>query len=250
MAKGNDLLLEVNNLTKYFGGHKAIDSLSLRISKGELRCIIGPNGSGKTTFFNLVTGKYKPDHGSIFFKGNDITGLDIAEICRNGIGRKFQVPNIFDQLSVMDNLSLAVTGKNPFGSLLMNNSKKGQRQELERLLGIIKLFDRRNEKASALSHGEKQWLEIGMVLANRPDLMLLDEPTAGMTTQETQQTVDLVRSLFKEATIVVIEHDVDFVREIGGRVTVFHRGAILADGTFSEIAANTTVRDVYLGEET
>jgi urea transport system ATP-binding protein len=242
-------LLEAKAVTKYFGGHKAIDNLSIKIGRQELRCIIGPNGSGKTTFFNLVTGKYKPDDGKIFFRGKDITGLQIADICRRGIGRKFQIPNIFDQLSVIDNLTLAITGKNRFGSLLINNSQKKLRLELERLLEIVKLTNERTKQASALSYGQKQWLEIGMVLGNGPDLILLDEPTAGMTTQETEKTAELVKSLFKETAIVIIEHDVNFVREVGGRVTVFHRGTVLAEGLFSEIAAHQTVRDVYLGEE-
>jgi urea transport system ATP-binding protein len=249
MRETKDTILKVEAVTKYFGGHKAIDNLSLGVRTGELRCIIGPNGSGKTTLFNLITGKLKPNNGKIVFKGENITGLEVAEICRRGIGRKFQVPNIFGEMSVIDNLVLAASGKNKFFTLLTNNSRKSTKAEIEDILERIRLTDKRNEKADSLSHGQRQWLEIGMVLVNKPDLILLDEPTAGMTIQETHQTSEIVRSLSGAVTIIVIEHDLIFVRDIGGDVTVLYRGAILAEDCFEGIACNQLCRDVYLGED-
>ena len=242
-------LLETRSLVKHFGGVHAIDGLDFSLQEGELRCLIGPNGAGKTTFFNLITGYLKPNNGTIHFQGGPITGLSPHVICWKGIGRKFQVPNIFYDLTVVDNLRVAQHGKTRLGRLLFKSGDLEQGEQIDEMLETISLQDKRDYLASSLAHGEKQWLEIGMVLVNRPSLLLLDEPTAGMTAKETRETARLIGRLSQGLTTVVIEHDIKFVREIAGVVTVLHRGRILAQGSFDEIAQDETVRNVYLGRE-
>lgn len=248
MASGSNIL-ETHSLVKHFGGLHAIDGLSFSLQAGELRCLIGPNGAGKTTFFNLITGYLKPTKGSIYFKGASITGLSPHAICWKGIGRKFQVPNVFFDLTVLDNLRVSQHGKTTLGRLLFKVRDAEQSEEITEMLETISLQGKRDYPASSLSHGEKQWLEIGMVLINKPSLLLLDEPTAGMTAQETRETARLIKRLAQGLTTLVIEHDIKFVREIAEIVTVLHRGQILAQGPFEEIANNETVRNVYLGRE-
>jgi urea ABC transporter ATP-binding protein UrtD len=243
-------ILSTQGLEKHFGGLYAIDGLEFSLEEGELRCLIGPNGAGKTTFFNLVTGYLRPDRGTIRFRGTSIVGLAPHEICRRGIGRKFQVPNVFYDLTVADNLSVAQHGKVGLGPLIFRQPGRSQSDEVEEMLEVIALSSERDYPASALSHGEKQWLEIGMALINRPSLLLLDEPTAGMTAEETRETARLIKRLSKGLTTVVIEHDIKFVREIADVVTVLHRGKALAQGLFQEIADNETVRNTYLGRGT
>jgi urea ABC transporter ATP-binding protein UrtD len=243
-------ILRTESLEKRFGGLYAIDGLDFSLQEGELRCLIGPNGAGKTTFFNLVTGYLRPNRGAIFFKECPITGLPPHIICHKGIGRKFQVPNVFYDLSVADNLSVARYGKSRLGQLFFRVSGHQQSDEIEHMLEVIGLQAKRDYLASALSHGEKQWLEIGMALINKPSLLLLDEPTAGMTAEETRETAHLIKRLAQGLTTVVIEHDIKFVREIAEIVTVLHRGKVLAEGPFQEIADNETVRNIYLGRGT
>lgn len=244
------MLLEIKNLTKRFDGMTAIKELSLSFPEEQLHCVICPNGSGKTTLFNLITGYYPPTSGQILYEGKDITQLPIHTISRMGICRKFQNPNVFGELSVEDNLTVSGIGNQPIRSLFRKMDEGDLHAEIGRTLEMIQLSHKRGWMAAALSHGEKQWLEIGMVLIKHPRIILLDEPTAGMTSQETAKTSRLIRDICAAATVIVIEHDLDFIRSLGGHVTVLNRGEYLAEGTYEQIAANQTVRDVYLGEET
>lgn len=241
-------VLEVKDLSWSIGGLKVIKQVSLRFMRQELRCIIGPNGAGKTSLFNLITGTYKPDDGRVFFEGEDITGMKPHEISRKGIVRKFQNPTIFEDLTVIDNLTLASLGNRKLKSLAFSNSIHQFNGQIEDILNRINLSGRGEELSANLSHGEKQWLELGMVLARRPRMMLLDEPTAGMSPQETLQTAKIIKEISQGITTVVIEHDIKFLKDIGEHVTVLHLGTVLVEGTFGEIANNPIVRDVYLGK--
>lgn len=240
--------LEVRNLSKWFGGIQAIDHVNFRFKSQELRCIIGPNGAGKTTLFNIITGRIKPDEGQVIFEGEDITALKPYEISRRGIALKFQISMVFDELTVMDNFILAVRGRQSMRSLFFSRDEKSHEDQLMEVMEMMHLSCRGDELVKTLSHGEKQWLEIGMVLAYRPRLMLLDEPTAGMSSQETMETANIIRMISEEITTVIIEHDIKFLKEIGKNVTILHRGAVLFEGTFEEVEANPIVRDVYLGK--
>lgn len=237
-------VLELKNITKWFGGLQVINGVSLSFMPGELRCIIGPNGAGKTTVFNMITGRIKPDEGQILFEGKDITGLKPHEISRTGIARKFQVPTVFDELTIDENLNIAARGPSPGAREV---SKKSVSAWTEEVAEVVHLAGRGEENSGTLSHGERQWLEIGMVLAYRPKVMLLDEPTAGMSPQETIDTSHIIRTISHNTTTIVIEHDIKFLKEIAENVTVLHRGAVIAEGTFQEVAAIELVRDIYLG---
>jgi urea ABC transporter ATP-binding protein UrtD len=239
--------LVLEDLTLRFGGLEVLSGLSLSVPRGELRCIIGPNGAGKTTLFNLIAGTLRPHRGRVVFEDADITKLPTHERARRGIVRKFQVPSVYSHATVAENLRIAAAGsQNPF-SLVRRGGHAAQHEAIEYALSATGLADMRALPASMLSHGQKQWLEIGMVLAARPKLMLLDEPTAGMTPAETRQTAHLIREIAEDVTTIVIEHDIKFLREIGDHVTVLHAGAVLADGTFADVEQNEAVRDVYLG---
>jgi urea ABC transporter ATP-binding protein UrtD len=245
----NIILLDLRKLVRRFGGFTVIDDVSLSIRQGEMRCIIGPNGAGKTTLFNLITGDLKPNSGRVIFQNKEITRFNPEKICRIGITRKFQTPTVFSNLKVIENILMAGYGKHKMLELLV---KKVDTQDINRTLAIlevIKLEEKKDVLASDLSHGEKQWLEIGMLLRNEPKLLLLDEPTAGMTRQETLETAHLIRNVSKNLTTIVIEHDLKFLKEIGENVTVLHNGKILAEGTFDEIEQNESVKNVYLGRE-
>lgn len=248
-AEKDIILLDLKKLVRRFGGFTVIDDVSLSIRKGEMRCIIGPNGAGKTTLFNLITGDLKPNSGRVIFQDKEITRFNPEKICRIGITRKFQTPTLFSNLKVIENILMAGYGKHKMSELLF---KKVDAQDINRTLAIlevIKLEEKKDVLASDLSHGEKQWLEIGMLLRNEPKLLLLDEPTAGMTRQETLETAHLIQNISKHLTTIVIEHDLKFLREIGENVTVLHNGKILAEGTFDEIEQNENVKNVYLGRE-
>lgn len=243
------MMLEIKNVTKSFDGMTAINNLSLSFKEGELRCIIGPNGSGKTTLFNLITGYFPVTSGQIIYEGKSIEKLSVPAISRLGICRKFQNPNVFGELSVEDNLKVAVGGYEKISDLFRKKDETQLNAEVDAILKTIELEEKRHWLAQSLSHGEKQWLEIGMVLIKKPKIVMLDEPTAGMTSQETAKTSQLIRKIGSNTTCIVIEHDLDFIRSLNGRVTVLNRGQLLAEGTYDEIAANKTVRDVYLGDE-
>jgi urea ABC transporter ATP-binding protein UrtD len=242
-------ILETKSLSKRFGGLAATNDLNFRVEPGELRCLVGPNGAGKTTLFNLITGKEKPTAGEIYFMGEPISHLAVHEITRTGIGRKFQVPNVYESLTVRDNVAVAVQHVLPTPALFRQRVAASLGGRIDGVLGEVGLGDKRTMPAAHLSHGEKQWLEIGMVLASAPRLLLLDEPTAGMTTEETKKTVRLIRELSsRQLTILVIGHDMQFIRAIAHTVTVLHKGQIVAEGDIGAIETNRLVRDIYLGK--
>ncbi len=239
-------ILYLNGVSVSFDGFKALNALSFYIDPGEMRAIIGPNGAGKTTMMDVITGKTRPDEGDVFFEGDiDLTKLDEAAIANLGIGRKFQKPTVFDNHSVIDNLMLAIPSRRTPWLALIGGEEQSER--LDEVLTIISLENRRHHLAGSLSHGQKQWLEIGMLLCQDPKLLLVDEPVAGMTDAETEQTADLLRRIAGDHSVVVVEHDMAFVRELDARVTVLHEGSVLAEGTLDQVSADERVIDVYLG---
>src|SRR5262249_23909039 len=235
-------LLRVDKLTKSFRGLVANKDVDFSINTGEIRCIIGPNGAGKTTFLSMISGHEQPTAGRVIYRGMDITGLPIFRIARMGILRKFQTPTVFNNLSVYSNVELAV--------LATSLAARQRSERITRSLQRVHLQELSGELVSTLSHGQRQWLEIGMLLASDAQLLLLDEPTAGMTAQETHSTAELIRRLVREHGIsaVIIEHDINFVRDLRAPVMVLHLGRVLAEGTFAEIESNAQVRAVYLGD--
>ena len=238
-------ILQTQDLTVSFDGFKALDGLNFSLEEGELRVVIGPNGAGKTTFLDVLTGKVKPTQGRVLFKGKDLAKLKEHEIAALGIGRKFQTPRVYQNLSVRENLELSLNPhKGVFSTLF---GKKHLREKTDALLETIGLSRKDRIPAGLLSHGEKQWLEIGMVIAQDPDLLLLDECVAGMTDKETEATGELIQSLAQNHTILVIEHDMVFVRQIARKVTVLHQGAVLCEGSFEEVKNDPRVIEVYLG---
>ncbi|QRZ14419.1 urea ABC transporter ATP-binding protein UrtD (plasmid) [Paracoccus methylovorus] len=242
-------LLEVSGVSVSFDGFRAINNLSFSIGPAELRAVIGPNGAGKTTFMDIVTGKTRPDQGEILWgdRSRSLLKLNEAQIARAGIGRKFQRPTVFEDQSVADNLTLALkANRNPFAVLgwRPSNASEARVVELAAELGLADQIDR---KAGELSHGQKQWLEIGMLLAQEPRLLLVDEPAAGMTLAEREQTTALLCRLAQTRAVVVVEHDMDFVRRLNCKVTVLHQGSVLAEGSLDRVTRNPDVIDVYLG---
>jgi urea transport system ATP-binding protein len=243
------IILYLENLSVSFDGFKAIDDLNLYVERGELRCIIGPNGAGKTTLMDIVTGKTRPDSGSAYFgRTVDLLRLTEPEIAQAGIGRKFQKPTVFEQHTVFENLELAMAGERRGWKLLAAKLSGEQRDRIDETLGIIRLADHAHRPAGALSHGQKQWLEIGMLLMQNPLLLLVDEPVAGMTHEEMDHTAELLTQLAGERSVVVVEHDMDFVRSIARKVTVLHQGSVLAEGSMDEVQNDPRVVEVYLGE--
>ncbi|SEM74976.1 urea ABC transporter ATP-binding protein UrtD [Palleronia pelagia] len=240
-------LLEVSGVSVSFDGFQAIDNLSFSIGEPELRAVIGPNGAGKTTFMDIVTGKTRPDSGHVLWgeENRNLVGLSEQAIARLGVGRKFQKPTVFEAQSVRDNLAMALKApRGPFDVLLRRNIDEGRLHEVAAEIGLEDHLDR---PAGALSHGQKQWLEIGMLLAQEPRLLLVDEPAAGMTTAEREHTTDLLNRLAQRHAIVVVEHDMAFVRRLGCKVTVLHEGRVLAEGSLDHVTQNKDVIDVYLG---
>ena len=242
------VVLYLDDISVSFDGFRALNKLSLTIDTGELRCIIGPNGAGKTTMMDVITGKTRPDAGGAFFGQTiDLLALREAEIVEAGIGRKFQKPTVFEQLSVQDNLELALKTDKRARKTLGFRLGAAQRQRVEEVLLQIRLEDQAAGRAGDLSHGQKQWLEIGMLLMLDPKLLLLDEPVAGMTDAETDRTAELFVSLAGKHTLVVFEHDMEFVRKIAHKVTVLHEGSVLAEGSLEQVQADERVVEVYLG---
>jgi urea transport system ATP-binding protein len=241
-------ILYLEHLTVSFDGFKALNDLTLYVDPGELRCIIGPNGAGKTTMMDVITGKTRPNHGSVWFGRNiDLLTLTEPEIAQAGIGRKFQKPTVFEYLTVFENLELALAGDKSFWRTLRARLTTAARSHIDEVLVTIGLTEQRRTLASTLSHGQKQWLEIGMLLMQEPELLLVDEPVAGMTPQETERTAELLLSLAGKHSVVVVEHDMDFVRSIAGRVTVLHEGSVLAEGDMNQVQNDPRVIEVYLG---
>jgi urea transport system ATP-binding protein len=241
-------LLRLAGVTVSFDGFKALNGLSLALERGEMRAVIGPNGAGKTTMMDVITGKTRPDAGKVIFGADtDLTRLDEPAIARLGIGRKFQRPTVFEPLSVRENLLLALAGDRGPGFALWARETAAERARIERILATIRLMPERARRAAELSHGQKQWLEIGMLLAQEPQLLLVDEPVAGMTDAETAQTAELLRDINRTRSVVVVEHDMVFVRALGVKVTVLHEGSVLAEGAIDAIQDNPRVVEVYLG---
>ena len=243
-----DKRLYLEGLTVTFDGFKALNDLSLYVEPGELLCVIGPNGAGKTTMMDVITGKTRPDSGTAWF-GEDIDLLKLSEpeIVAAGIGRKFQKPTVFEQLTVLENLELALAGNRGFLSALRARVSSAQQQRIDQVLEITGLTDFRLSVSRILSHGQKQWLEIGMLLMQDPDLLLVDEPVAGMTPHEIERTAQLLLSLEGEHSIVVVEHDMHFVRSIARRVTVLHEGQVIVEGNMEKVQNDARVQEVYLG---
>jgi urea transport system ATP-binding protein len=241
-------LLYLDGVTVSFDGFRALNKLSLAVEPGEMRAIIGPNGAGKTTMMDVVTGKTRPDDGDVFFEGSfDLSKLDETEIAELGIGRKFQKPTVFEMHTVEDNLRLALKADRRARATLAWRDSPAERERIDRILQTIRLAALRDRGAGTLSHGQRQWLEIGMLLAQEPKLLLVDEPVAGMTDAETHQTADLLREINRDRTVVVVEHDMTFVRELGVKVTVLHEGTVIAEGSIDQVSANERVIEVYLG---
>ncbi|MGA3307593.1 MAG: urea ABC transporter ATP-binding protein UrtD [Xanthobacteraceae bacterium] len=241
-------LLYLNGVTVSFDGFKALNNLSFAIEPGEMRAIIGPNGAGKTTMMDVVTGKTRPDLGDVMFDGlYNLTRLDEAEIAELGIGRKFQKPTVFESQTVSDNIELALKSDRRARAALLWRESAGERRRIDGLLEIIRLTAVRDRLAGSLAHGQRQWLEIGMLLAQEPKLLLVDEPVAGMTDAETRQTAELLKQINRDRTVVVVEHDMAFVRDLGVKVTCLHEGSVLAEGTIDQVSANERVVEVYLG---
>ncbi len=241
-------LLYLNGVTVSFDGFKALNNLSFAIEPGEMRAIIGPNGAGKTTMMDVVTGKTRPDLGDVMFDGSyDLTRLDEAEIAELGIGRKFQKPTVFQSQTVADNIELALKSDRRARAALWWQESPEERGRIDSLLATIRLTAVRDRLAGSLSHGQRQWLEIGMLLAQQPKLLLVDEPVAGMTDVETHQTAELLKEINRERTVVVVEHDMAFVRDLDVKVTCLHEGSVLAEGTIDQVSANERVVEVYLG---
>ena len=242
-------LLYLNGVTVSFDGFRALNELSLAVDPGEMRAIIGPNGAGKTTMMDVVTGQTRPQKGEVYFDGGgiDLTRLDEASIAELGIGRKFQKPTVFESHTVDDNLRLALKADRRARATLSWRGSPEETKRIDSVLETIRLRPLRGRLAGSLSHGQKQWLEIGMLLAQEPKLMLVDEPVAGMTDAKTRQTAELLKEINRSRTVIVVEHDMTFVRDLGVKVTVLHEGTVLAEGTIDQVSENERVIDVYLG---
>ena len=245
-ARGQILYLE--NLTVSFDGFRALNDLTLYVETGELRCIIGPNGAGKTTLMDVITGKTRPDYGTAFYGQRvDLLRLSEPQIAALGIGRKFQKPTVFEAHTVFENLELAMDGDRRVWTSLFHKLTGAQRDRIEEVIALVGLSESVQDLAGTLSHGEKQWLEIGMLLMQNPLVLLVDEPVAGMTKQESEATAELLLRLAGDHSVVVVEHDMEFIRSIARRVTVLHEGRVLAEGPFDAIQNDARVREVYLG---
>ena len=241
-------LLYLDGVSVSFDGFRALNELSLFLAPGEMRAIIGPNGAGKTTMMDVITGKTRPDNGTVLFEGNvDLTLLDEAAIAVLGIGRKFQKPTVFESHTVADNIRLALKDARDPMSALFGARNRIADERIDAVLQTVNLINEKNRNAGALSHGQKQWLEIGMLLAQDPKLLLVDEPVAGMTDAETETTATLLRDIARTHSVVVVEHDMHFVRALGVRVTCLHEGSVLAEGNIDDVSANDRVIEVYLG---
>ncbi len=248
MSEQVQSILFLNGVTKTFDGFKAINNLALDIRPGELRAIIGPNGAGKSTMMDIITGKTKPDEGVVRFKDDiDLTRYDEADIANLGVGRKFQKPTVIESLTVWENLELALVGNRSVWQTLFFKLTTKQSERVDEILYLVGLTKRRDETAKNLSHGQKQWLEIGMLIIQEPELLLVDEPAAGMTDYETLETAKLLKSISKDHSVVVVEHDMDFIRALDTKVTVLHEGSVIAEGDLDAVSANQRVIDVYLG---
>jgi urea transport system ATP-binding protein len=243
-----DTLLYLDGVTVTFDGFRALNALSLTLEEGEMRAMVGPNGAGKTTMMDVITGKTRPDSGKVVFgKDTDLTKLDEPKIASLGIGRKFQKPTVFEPHTVWDNLLLALAGDRGTKFSMFARETREEKRRIESILETTRLTDQRNRRSADLSHGQKQWLEIGMLLAQEPQLLLVDEPVAGMTDAETEQTAVLLREINKTRSVVVVEHDMAFVRALDVKVTVLNEGSVLSEGSLDFVSSDPKVIEVYLG---
>jgi urea transport system ATP-binding protein len=248
IGEASDTILYLDGVSVSFDGFRALNNLSLVLAPGEMRAVIGPNGAGKTTMMDVITGKTRPDTGAVIFRADtDLTHLDEPAIAALGIGRKFQKPTVFEPHSVHDNLLLALAGNRAPRRALFARETAAERDRIDALLDTVRLADHRQRRAGDLSHGQKQWLEIGMLLAQEPDLLLVDEPVAGMTDAETAETARLLRDINRSKSVVVVEHDMDFVRALDVKVTVLHEGSVLSEGSIDHVSNDPRVIEVYLG---
>jgi urea transport system ATP-binding protein len=241
-------LLEVKGLTTRVSGFTILNNLDFNIEENELRVLLGPNGAGKTTLICMITGQFKPAAGSILFAGRDITGWAPDDIFQAGISRKFQVPNMYETLSVFDNIMVSLQGRRRVFATLFQRLSAEERDRIWEILEFVELAEKASDPADTLSHGERQWLELGMLIASNPKLLLLDEPTTGMTEEGKRKTAELISKIANTHTVLLVEHDMHIVRQIGRRITVLHQGQTLADGPMNEVMNNETVRRVYLGK--
>ncbi len=248
MKTSQDTMLYLDGVSVAFDGFKAINNLSIIVRPAEMLAIIGPNGAGKTTMMDIITGKTRPDAGEVLFDGRtDLTKLDEATIANLGIGRKFQKPTVFESHTVWDNLEMALKKPRGIFATLFYTASNEDMERITEILTTVRLLHRKDELAANLSHGQKQWLEIGMLLAQDPKLLLVDEPVAGMTDSETEETAKLLREIAQTRSVVVVEHDMSFVRELGSRVICLAEGAVLAEGSLDQVSANPIVIERYLG---
>ena len=246
-APANEQVLQVEGLTVSFNGFRAVDDLSLAVAKNELRVIIGPNGAGKTTLLDMICGKTKPSSGRVLFKGRDLTRLAEHQIVRLGVGRKFQTPSVYEDLTVAENFEISIPEAHGIARSLFFKRDEAVRRHIREVAEQVYLAETLQQKAGRLSHGQKQWLEIGMLLIQQPDLLLLDEPVAGMSPREREQTGELLQRIARGKSVVVIEHDMDFVKRIAHKVTVLHQGRLLSEGSAAQVQDDPRVIDVYLG---
>ena len=246
---GQETILNLKDVSVSFEGFLALNNLNLTLNKGELRAVIGPNGAGKTTFLDVITGKVKPTKGDVFFKGKSLVGKKEHKIARIGVGRKFQSPRVFENLTVQENLEISVSQYSSTIKLIANKPSENKLKEINKLMKIVNLSSQSDIKAGSLSHGQKQWLEIAMLLGQKPALMLIDEPVAGLTDEETDLTADLLKSLSGENTVLVIDHDMEFIRRLESNVTVLNQGSVLCEGSMDEIQTDPKVIEVYLGKQ-
>jgi urea transport system ATP-binding protein len=242
-------LLELRAISVNFDGFWALNDLNLTLAPGELRAVIGPNGAGKTTFLDVITGKVRPTRGQVLFKGKSLVGQSEHQIARRGIGRKFQTPRVYQNLTPRRNLELAVTRNHDPIHLLLGSLSRELRDRVQHLLGVVGLESQAQVPAGGLSHGQKQWLEIAMLVAQDPQLLLVDEPVAGLTDEETERTADLLKQLAGEHTVLVIEHDMEFIRNLQAPVTVLHEGHVLCEGSMDQVQSDPRVIEVYLGHD-
>lgn len=246
----NTVLLDIQDLSVSFSGFHAVSKVNLQVEKGKIHVIIGPNGAGKSTLMDLITGKTKPTAGRILYEGENIAGKEPSVIAsKYRIGRKFQGPNVFDNMTVYENIEIALTGYTSIWKAFSYRRTDKVKAQMKNVLDLVQLYDQKDRMAVELSHGQRQWLEIGMVIAQSPNLIILDEPAAGMTDTETYKTGEMVKGLAGEHTLIVIEHDMDFVEQIADKVTVLHQGRVLAEGSFQEVKENREVIRVYLQDE-
>lgn len=241
-------ILEVKNLTTKVSGYTILNNLDFSIQENELRVVLGPNGAGKTTLIDMITGRYKPKTGKIYFNGEDITGMPPDKIFVKGVSRKFQVPNLYETLSVYDNIMVSLKGRRKVIKSLFGKVEKQDNDRIWEILDFISLSDKAEDSVDTLAHGQRQWLELGMLVASEPKLLLLDEPTTGMTKDGKDKTAELIEKIAQNHSVMLVEHDMDVVRRIAKNVTVLAQGQILAEGPLSEVVQNKEVKAVYLGK--